>query len=84
LAAKDSWFYGGNFLELKDLDTIEQSTLNTKSNIYTDIIVLTPESNEYFDRSNFLIKVYWSKSNGLIRFDKKDSVYWELTKKYGP
>lgn len=83
-ASKDSWFYGGSFLDLKDLDTIKQVTLDTKTNKYTDIIILTPESNEYSDRSNFLTKLYWSKSEGLIRYNKQDSVYWELTKKYSP
>ena len=82
--AKDSWFYGGSFLDLKDLDTIKQVTLDTKANSYTDMIILIPESNEYSDRSNFLTKLYWSKSEGLIRFDKQDGVFWELTKKYSP
>lgn len=83
-AGKDAWFYGGGFMELKDLDTIKFISLLTKQKPYNDIILLNPESNEYSDRSNFITKVYWSKSEGLIRYDKKDSVYWELTKKYSP
>jgi len=82
--AKDSWFYGGQFMDLKDLDTIKHISLTTKLKTYNDIIILTPESDEYSDRSNFLTKVYWSKSEGLIRYNKKDSFYWELTKKYSP
>jgi hypothetical protein len=81
---KDAWFYGGGFMNLKDLDTIKFVSLSTKLKTYNDIILLSPESNEYSDRSNFITKVYWSKSEGLIRYDKKDSVYWELTKKYSP
>ncbi len=65
-------------------DTLKGETLRTKAKIYYDIIVVTPESEEYADRSNFLTKVYWSKSEGLIRFDKKDSIYWELANKYSP
>jgi len=83
LTAKDSWFYGGRFLFLKNLDTIKPISLKTSTKVYKDIIILTPESTEYFDRSNYVTKVYWSKSEGLIRFDKKDSVYWELVNKYG-
>ena len=83
LSAKDSWFYGGRFLYIKNLDTMKQITLKTSTKVFNDIIILTPESTEYFGRSNFLTKVYWSKSEGLVRFDKKDSVYWELTNKYG-
>ena len=58
--------------------------LQTKLKIYHDIIVVIPDSDKYIDRSNYLTKVYWSKSEGLIRYDKKDNVYWELTKKYSP
>lgn len=82
LTAKDAWFYGGRFMLLKDLDTVSFISLPTKLKTYEDILVWEPESNEYFDRSNFITKVYWSKSEGLVRFDKKDSVYWELAKKY--
>jgi hypothetical protein len=31
-----------------------------------------------YQRSDFVTKVYWSKSKGLVRYDKKDGVYWEL------
>lgn len=81
---KDAWFYGGQFMELKELDTIKLVSLVTKLKTYQDIVLLYPESDEYADRSDFITKVYWSKSEGLIRYDKKDSVYWELTGKYSP
>lgn len=85
LTAKDSWFYGNNrSWSLKTIDTLKGEALQTKSKTYYDIIVVIPDSDEYADRSNYLTKVYWSKSEGLVRFDKKDSIYWELTKKYGP
>ncbi len=83
-AGKDAWFYGGEFMELKDLDTIKLIPLTTKLRTYNDIILLNPESSEYSDRGNFITKVYWNKSEGLIRYDKQDSVYWELAKKYSP
>lgn len=82
--AKDAWFYGGQFMDLKDLDTITLTSLTTNLKTYNDVIILKPESNEYSDRSDFITEVYWSKSEGLIRYDKKDGVYWELTKKYSP
>jgi hypothetical protein len=85
LTTKDSWFYGNNSSwSLKTFDTLKGDVLQTKVKTYYDIIIVTPDTDEYIDRSNFLTKVYWSKSEGLIRFDKKDSVYWELTKKYSP
>lgn len=81
LAAKKAWFYSGNYYkeELKKLPAIELSTKNFK---YNDIIKLEPKSVEYADRNEFITAVYWSKSNGYIRFDLKNGVYWELIKKY--
>lgn len=79
---KDAWFYGGGFMEIKDLDTIRFVSLATKYKAYYDVILLYPESNEYLERSNFITKEYWSKSEGLIRYDKKGGVYWELARKY--
>jgi hypothetical protein len=82
--AKKAWFYGGSFLDLKDLDTIKQVALDTKAKRFTDIIIIRPDSDEYSDRSDFITNLYWSKSQGLIRYDKKDGSYWELTDKYSP
>lgn len=84
LTAKDAWFYGGRFMYLKDLDTMKSTSITTKLKAYNDVLILRPESNEYIDRSNFITEVYWSKSEGLIRYVKKDGVYWELTNKYVP
>ena len=81
---KDAWFYGGQFMELKDLDTLHLVSLVTKLKTYHDIVILYPESYEYLGRSDFITRIYWSKSKGIIRYDKKDSIYWELTRKYSP
>ncbi len=82
----DTWFYGGSFLKLKDLDTIKQLTLETKENRFTDVIILKPDSDsaKFSDRIDYISTLYWSKSEGLIRYDKKGGVYWELTHKYSP
>ena len=82
LAAKNSRFYGFMGVPLEKLERLNEAALQIKSKTYTDVIILKSESNEFSDRSDFVTKVYWSKSEGLIRFDKKDSVYWELSKKY--
>ena len=82
--AKNAWFYGGGYLELKDLDTIRQTALTTKAGHLTDIIIIRPDSDEYYNRNDFITNLYWSKSKGLIRYDKKDGLYWELTRVYNP
>jgi len=79
---KDARFYGGEFMDLMDLSIVKLTSLTTQLKTYNDIILLTPKSNEYSDRSNFIVTEYWSKSEGLIRYDKKDGEYWELVRRY--
>ena len=58
-------------------------TLQTNLKLYKDIIIIEPDTTNliFSDRSHFVTKLYWSRSEGLIRFDKKNNVYWELVKK---
>ncbi len=81
-SGKDAWFYGGSFLPLNDLDTMTSITLETKSGTYKDVLKFKPESDEYSNRGNFIDAVYWSKSAGLIRYDKRDGVIWTIGERY--
>ena len=49
---------------------------------YDDVYIIYPDDigMHLYYRSGFVTKLYWSKSKGLIRYDKKDNVYWELVK----
>lgn len=84
LRGKDAWFYGGRALYLKQIDSMPVVSLKTPNRTYIDIIHIYPDTQEYEHRSNFITKVYWSKSEGVIRYDKKDNIYWELVKRYTP
>lgn len=70
---------------LDRLATVKPIELKTLNGTFTDVYVINPIDN--FGRKNrndYVTKLYWSKSQGLVRFDKSDSEYWELIKKYGP
>jgi hypothetical protein len=83
--AKDSWFYRLDGPRVDSLDKIKPTSLQTKNKIYNDIYIIDDvDWLNFKQRSNYITKAYWSKSEGLIRYDKQDSVYWELTKKYSP
>lgn len=57
-------------------------TKATESKIYNDVYIIDDEDWLNFkQRSNYVKKLYWSKSEGLIRYDKQEGVFWELTKK---
>ena len=54
--------------------------LQTSFGQYDDVYVIYPDDigMYFYTRSGFITKLYWSKSKGLIRYDKKDNIYWEL------
>ena len=85
LSAKDAHFYRLTGIRIDSLSQQQQTTLGTKTKTYNDIYIIDAEDWLNFkQRSDYVTKLYWSKSEGLIRYDKQDSVYWELTKKYSP
>lgn len=86
LLAKDAIFYRATAIFIDSLNKAKPSFLQTRFDSYDDIYVIDGEDYLGFlsDRSNYVTKVYWSKSQGLIRFEKSDSLYWELKEKYSP
>lgn len=82
-SAADATFYRFNKIKIDSLDKKKPSMLQTQYGSYHDVYVINGEDIlDYGKRSDFITKLYWSKSNGLVRYDKKDSVYWELSKKW--
>lgn len=59
-------------------------TFQTSGKEYDDVYVIYPDdyAKDFYNRDDYVTKLYWSKSYGLIRFDRKDSVYWELEKRW--
>ncbi|MEO6253005.1 MAG: hypothetical protein ABIO79_06860 [Ferruginibacter sp.] len=81
--AADAWFYRSSEIKIDSLQKEKPSPFKTQYGQYNDVYVFNGEDElGYGQRSNFITKLYWSKSNGLIRYDKKDTVYWELAKKW--
>jgi hypothetical protein len=85
LSAKDAVFYRLTGIRIDSLSQQAPLSLMTKSKTYNDVYIIEDEDWLNFkQRSNYVTKLYWSKSQGLIRYDKQDAVFWELTKKYSP
>ncbi len=83
LNAKNAAFYKLSGLSIDSLASQTPVTFQTKYKTYRDVYVVEDEDWLGFkQRSNYVTKLYWSKSEGLIRYDKQDGVYWELAKKY--
>jgi len=80
LNTKDAFFPQLGPIKLDSLSRVVPITLKTKYNQYHDVYVIKSEDFLGFlnKRHGFVTKIYWSKTKGLVRFDKRDSVYWEL------
>lgn len=82
LQTKDAMFYRLNKIKLDSLSKVEPKILFTSYGNYNDVYVI--EAEDYLgtlsDRPHFVNKLYWSKSKGLVRYDKRDSIKWELMK----
>jgi hypothetical protein len=83
LSVKDAKFYRLTGIMIDSLAQQPSTSLATKHKTYNDVYLI--EDVDWLDfkqRSDYVTKLYWSKSEGLIRYDKQDGSYWELTKKY--
>ncbi len=85
LSAKDANFYRLTGIRIDSLAQRQFTLLATKGKTYNDVYIIENEDWLNFKkRSDYVTKLYWSKSQGLIRYDKQDGEYWELTKRYSP
>lgn len=77
-SAKDAKFYRLSRINVDSLRKIKPVAIQTSFGNYNDIYIITGEDylGNFHQRSNYITKLYWSKSKGLVRYDKIDSVYW--------
>lgn len=80
LSAKDAKFYRLSPIRIDSLSEEERGTSKTPYAQYNDVYIFSDED-DFQKRGNYVTKIYWSKSHGLIRYDKKEGIYWELWKK---
>lgn len=85
VATNDAFFYGLKYYDVKELNSARLVNLQTDYKNYNDVFVIEPDTSNqnWSKRDHYVLKMYWSKSDGLVRFDKNNNVYYTLTKKYG-
>jgi hypothetical protein len=90
LQAKRAFFYSTQPDPLiKSLNDVEPKTVSTRYGDYDDVYIFEPtkeDLSEYYEHNKnvYVKKLYWSKSEGLVRYDKLNGEIWELKKKYIP
>lgn len=80
--AKDAVFYGASRLALHDFDQLPVISLPLGDSLLHDIVVFEDHRKEYYERSNHVERLYWSKREGLVRYDKKGQETWVLKRKF--
>jgi hypothetical protein len=84
VATNDAFFYGLKYFDIKELRKSKLSNLQTNYKTYQDILLIEPDTSnqKWASRDHYILKMYWSKTQGLVRFDKNNNIYYSLTKKY--
>ena len=77
------FYFNNNRFSINELEKLETITIKTPFGVISDVIQLNDISN-YKYPENKIRKIYWSKNLGVIRFEKNDSIFWELINKYVP
>lgn len=85
VVTNDAFFYGLRYFDIKELRNAKLTDLQTDLRTYNDILVIDPDTSnqKWSKRDHYVLRMYWSKSVGLVRFDKNNNVHYTLTKKYG-
>ena len=75
---KGAKIYEAQELYRKDLEEIKLKSLTIGNLHFDDVIEYQVREKKYSDRSDFISKIYWSKSYGYVRFDLNNTGYWML------
>jgi hypothetical protein len=77
LMTEDFWFYQTKNILLEDLINAGFIDFKIGCRRYDDVVVLSGDRG-YSSRENFIDMLYWSKSKGLVRYEKTDGECWDL------
>jgi hypothetical protein len=77
-AAKDAWFYGDASLRTSQFHIRPEIRIVIEDQPYDDVVVFEDTEKEYYQRSNHVERLYWSKTFGVVKYDKKEGETWEL------
>jgi len=80
LLTKNATFYQIGLIDLDSLNKQSPIIFKTKQKQYNDVYIINSKdyAGSFHERADFVTKLYWSKSKGLVRYDKKNKIYWEL------
>jgi len=73
-----SKFYGPNNFTLQQLNGYKVEEVKIGDTNYEDVWIFDATNRKFEERDNFIERLYWSKSKGIIKYEKKGNEVWEL------
>lgn len=77
---KNATYYHLQEFDIDSLNKAPANQFKMNNKTHRDVYIL--EAEDYLGylhkRKDYVEKLYWSKSKGLLRYDLKNGVYWEL------
>ena len=75
-----SHFYGKKSFTVSELNDKEVLTQKINGNLYRDIWLFQATEREFEERANFIERLYWSKAEGVVKYEKSNNDYWEIVR----
>ena len=77
----NAWWYGDCEENLEQIKNSNSITYNNGTQKFADVQVIISTNKEYLKKVNYIERIYWSKSYGLVGFDKLNGDEWSVIKK---
>lgn len=84
ITRSEAYLEGMKFFSIDKLKRQKFETIETNLKRYEDVFIIVPDtfSLRYSNPGDYVVRMYWSKSEGLVRYDKNNNVFYTLTKKH--
>ena len=76
LTLAEGRFWGKGY-SIDELEKYEELSIQTASGKFDDVIMIEDNSNRILEE-NEITTIFWSKSVGYVKCEKKDGTTWEL------
>lgn len=81
LYVDNACWYGDSETDLDKIRLYQTTSFNTEKMTINDVIVIVSENKDYVDRDDYIKRLYWSKTLGIVGFDKLNGDKWLVVKK---
>jgi hypothetical protein len=78
ITLRNSWFYGKGYMDLEHFKNLPTTELKIGDVVFNDVKIFEAD-NSYIKRDNYVVRFYWSVSQGFLGLDQRNR-NWRLLK----